>query len=376
MPNFFSRLFGGKRKGTAGSAAEHAEQTAAAIKIQKKARGRNMMTAPFQYVKEAGNDLIEGMNKGAEALKQGVFFAPAKPCATDGEVNAPTPEARWFTPHDGWKMEGPDSHVPHGVMATAAHSVEALFPVTADIIGELRVEVLEAENLPNMDAMLGGAVSLGSVTDAYALLVFEGCAARTSVVFDSLAPRWAADDPSSFRAFRFPITQPYSILYVNLMDYDGSERNARRRADESSSRRSRRGALSTDDPIGRVGIQLGRLHSSTTYDGWHELGYGAIEQPNGRLGSVRLRLSVTFHSERRRLLGYIKPSKTFIIPCVKSHYRKHAIFAKRGKGAKESYDWDILMVRRQPTPTAASTRYSNILRSKCLPPLRLSGLRR
>ena len=75
------------------------------------------------------------------------------------------------------------------------------------------------------------------------------------------------------------------------------------------------------------------------------MGYGAIEQPNGKLGSVRLRFSVTFPSERKRMLHYLKPSPTPIIPCNTSAYRKNALFAKKGKGAKESYDWDVLMVR-------------------------------
>ena len=71
--------------------------------------------------------------------------------------------------------------------------------------------------------------------------------------------------------------------------------------------------LDPDDPIGRVGIQLGRLAGSTEYDLWLDLGYGAIEKPNGKLGCVRLRISVTFRrsgsvcsrtSRRRRRLLY------------------------------------------------------------------------
>ena len=44
------------------------------------------------------------------------------------------------------------------------------------------------------------------------------------------------------------------------------------------------------------------------------------------------------------MLHYLKPSLTPIIPCNTAAYRKNMIFAKKGKGAKESYDWDVLMV--------------------------------
>ena len=99
-------------------------------------------------------------------------------------------------------------------------------------------------------------------------MVFEGCAARTSVVFDSLAPRWGGEDPHSFRAFRFPVTRPYSVLYVSMHDFDGSKKQARRSVVDSSLKGSKRSALDADDPIGRVAIQLGRLVGSTEYAAW------------------------------------------------------------------------------------------------------------
>ena len=110
------------------------------------------------------------------------------------------------------------------------------------IIGELWVEVLEAEHLLD-----GGALD---AADPYAVLVVEGNAARTATVRDNNSPRWRSDSP---RAFRFPIRRPYACLYIGLMDDDKSGTLAI-------------SALNTDDPMGRVVVPLGRLASDTVYD--------------------------------------------------------------------------------------------------------------
>ena len=84
--------------------------------------------------------------------------------------------------------------------------------------------------------------------------------------------------------------KPYSVLYVSMMDYDGRKTTLVR---------------APDDPIGRVAVQLGRLFAGCEYDCWFDLGLGAIKKPDGSLGRVRLRYSVTFHSERGRMLHYV-----------------------------------------------------------------------
>ena len=78
------------------------------------------------------------------------------------------------------------------------------------LVGELRVEVLEASGLPNLDTF--------SLTDAFALVLWEGVAARTCTIDDDLDPKWHAEAP---RAFRLPIRKPYSTLFVALLDDDG-----------------------------------------------------------------------------------------------------------------------------------------------------------
>ena len=354
-PFFF---FGSKKKLTASDA-----EVRAATRIQARIRGNKARTsiqrfgdalfAPVKMVMDAGEEMI----KGGGDLVQAAVGRKRAPAVSDEEVAAATPADHWFTPREGWKKRMMQNKAPHQMMPTAL-TVDSLFPAPEDIIGELRVEVLEAANLPNKDTTMG-VINTGNYTDPYALLVFEGCAARTSVVFDSLSPRWAAADPSSYRAFSFPVTRPYSVLYVSLFDFDGCKKDALEKDKDlekpkggtskaiGSLQNARGGAvamLDPDDPIGRVGIQLGRLAGSTEYDLWLDLGYGAIEKPNGKLGCVRLRISVTFPSERKRMLAYLKTTPTPIIPFNKSNYRKNALFAKYGKGAKQTYDWDVLMV--------------------------------
>ena len=87
-------------------------------------------------------------------------------------------------------------------------------------------------------------------------------------------PRWAANDPGSFRAFVFPVLQPSSVLYVCATDYDGTRGGAKIAAgapespDERAERNvsNKRSGINEDDPIGRCAIQIGRLVSSTVYD--------------------------------------------------------------------------------------------------------------
>ena len=183
-PFFF---FGSKKKLTASDA-----EVRAATRIQARIRGNKARTsiqrfgdalfAPVKMVMDAGEEMI----KGGGDLVQAAVGRKRAPAVSDEEVAAATPADHWFTPREGWKKRMMQNKAPHQMMPTAL-TVDSLFPAPEDIIGELRVEVLEAANLPNKDTTMG-VINTGNYTDPYALLVFEGCAARTSVVFDSLSP--------------------------------------------------------------------------------------------------------------------------------------------------------------------------------------------
>ena len=79
-------------------------------------------------------------------------------------------------------------------------------------------------------------------------------------------PLWG---PASPRAFRFPVHQPYSNLYIALKDEQ----------------------VGGDDvDIGRVTIELGSLVSGTVYDAWFSLQLKNLQRTHHhQRGSVRLR---------------------------------------------------------------------------------------
>ena len=293
----------------------------------------------------------KGATKGAASVVGIRMSGRGAHDARDADnVDDPTPEDRWFEPHIGWPCTDDNGGSPYLWMPTAK-TEETLFPDAAkEAIGELRVEVLEAEGLPNNDAIAG--VSYGNKTDSYALVLFEGSIGRTSIVRDSLEPRWSANDPACFRAFKFPVVKPYSVLYVSINDYDGGRRlemsgEAEQLAAQAGGvevEGSKRMNVNGDDPIGRVAIQLCRLLPGHEYDCWYPLALGDLDKPDGKLGYVRLRYSVTFKSERKRILQYANGSPpTFFLPLYKPSYRTQAQFAKRGLLATDEYNWDVLM---------------------------------
>ena len=123
------------------------------------------------------------------------------PPLTDAEVEAPTPEDRWFTPQDGWTCTDAKGNAPH-LMTHTARSCAELFHHAKDAIGELRVEVLECKGLPQL-------LQLGRV-DPYACIIFEANAARNMHIQNRQNPRWGRHSP---RAFKFPITCPYAAIW-------------------------------------------------------------------------------------------------------------------------------------------------------------------
>ena len=106
--------------------------------------------------------------------------------------------------------------------------------------------MLEAGGLPNLDTF--------SLTDAYVVVLFEQCAARTCTIHDDLDPKWHAEAP---RGFRLPIRRPYSTLFVCVLDDDGDSAMC--------------AIVDDDDPIGRVVIQPCNLRPHTTIDCWWPL---------------------------------------------------------------------------------------------------------
>ena len=264
----------------------------------------------------AMEDVRETIDDMAHDLVTAVIGSEIIP---DAEVEAPTPEALWFSPLTGWPsaIEQSDSwseQMPPLLCPTAA---ELPSHFERPVIGELKVEVLECDSLPQ-------TMQLGRV-DPYAAIVFEGNAARTSTMRNNRFPRWGRNSP---RAFRFPVTCPYSIFYVCINDED-------------------RGS---DDGLGRVVVSLTSLRAHTLYDTWFPLQFGTLKYHVGRRGYVRLRFSLEFHSPRTRLLSYLKPHPSFVVPFY--HEETDAAFAYRGRFPAHKFKWAIFSsVRRGLDPS-------------------------
>ena len=206
--------------------------------------------------------------------------------ASDALVAAPTPEDRWFTPANGWPSEPSSARfdslpLPSGFKASSWEPPPLLCLTASEAphlfrggraIGEVRIEVLEAEGLPRL-------LQLGAV-DPYAIIVFESFAARTSGVRNDRSPRWGADAP---RAFRFPIQCPYSSIDIAMNDEDIG--------------------AAVDDSIGRICIDLSQVNGRTVYDEWFPLQYCRLRREVGHRGSLRVRYSVLWYEDRMRALA-------------------------------------------------------------------------
>lgn len=239
------------------------------------------------------------------------------------DVSVTTPPNRWFTLEHGWPVEaagqwtkypGVHENPPSNISPTVL-SAPSRRPLTGDVIGELYVEVLEARNIPSLDLV-------GS-TDAFAMVLFEGIAARTSTICDSNDPKWPA---GCARALRLPIQHPSSDLKVALFDDDGGI------------------GVASDEAVGRVVVSLGGMHPRTQFDVWLPLQRETFRNHAGKaFGQVRLRYRIEWGNDRAPLLRALRPLPEFVIPFTKQRYLEAAHFTTDGHQPETVYSWSVLM---------------------------------
>jgi hypothetical protein len=151
------------------------------------------------------------------------------------------------------------------------------------------VEVLDCVCLPTLD--------LTSETDAVVCLVIGSFAFATDVIWNRVNPKWL---PKSRRACVFPIYHAYARLFVGVFDDDGKNEK--------------------DDFAGRVVIALSQLHPRSTYDVTLPLRLSSKVYSRKPRGSVRLRFSLEWYSERDAVLSYMPRT---IQPRTKQRPRDH-----------------------------------------------------
>ena len=264
------------------------------------------------------------------------------------ETSRPTPAAYWFKPRTGWprrdrsvkyRCGGARGDPPPSLMPAP---LMPLLPPPEDELGILRVELLETDDLPALDGVF-------DENDVYAVLIFEGTMARTNTMPNVRSPAWSSD---MARAFEFPIYSPMSDLHVALFDCD--EYDAVNIVDKAVSglvdkiqglstdvfdnmnqvtggtdrthslscsaigdlhRQSMATApLNEDDPVGRVVLQTRGLLPGVVYDAWFELRVSSARDDAGQFGALRLRYSVEWHSEARRMYAYLGAPPEFVLP--------------------------------------------------------------
>ena len=270
----------------------------------------------FDALDEAAARIFPGLDKG------GHYTSTAVPAASGATTAAAATAAAAAATTDTAMDKATAA-------ATAASASSSLSAMKDDAVGELRVEVLEAAGLPNLDTF--------SLTDAYVVVLFEQCAARTCTIHDDLDPKWHAEAP---RGFRLPIRRPYSTLFVCVLDDDGD---------------SAMGALDDDDPIGRVVIQPCNLRPHTAIDCWWPLQHKPVGERPGDRGSLRLRLRVEWRDERVLLLHPLlslrdsrarlaDPSEApaFILRLYTRRALAAVKYAYHGPAPEARYSWPVL----------------------------------
>ena len=289
------------------------------------ALGKSATRSGWDLAKASTSGAVGGFKDALLEIKDSVVTRQEAPPEL---IAAETPADRWWTPDAGWPTstaELPAEMVPEGYKVNKWKPPPALGPTATEaphlfdgeefaqagrtVLGTVSVEVLQAEGLPKM--MVG-------IADPYAILVFEGAAARTNTVRNDLSPCWGPDKP---RAFRFPVTCPYSAVNVAVNDEDEG--------------------LLPDDPLGRVILDLSQINGRTVYDAWYDLQYGFHERAKGKRGAIRLRFSVEWE-ERARLLAYPQPPPTFVVPFRSRKALRDATFAVKGRLANPAtFDWTV-----------------------------------
>ena len=138
-------------------------------------------------------------------------------------------------------------------------------------IGQLNIEIIQAQDLPNLDSG-----TLGNFTDAFVAMVFEDNICRTDIIHDELSPRFM---PWCQRAFAFSIQHPSSLLFLGAFDYD---------------------AIGDNTPIGRAVLDLSNFRGNTVY----LLQYKLHSDPNkhDERGMLTIRLSIEWDSEKKALM--------------------------------------------------------------------------
>ncbi len=180
-------------------------------------------------------------------------------------------------------------------------------------LGEIFVEIISCDDLPNLDRGLPA-----NKTDAFATLVLEDTAVTTDVVRDCLNPRFM---PWTRRAFKLNIQHSSSPLFIGVFDHDQFGRH---------------------DPVGRVAIPLQQFHPQTEYRLSYDL-YDSAEVIRRRArGKINIRISIKW-KQRKCFFDALGSKEQFTVNIdSKSNYR-HAEYTILGYADQKEYNLKTVM---------------------------------
>lgn len=150
-------------------------------------------------------------------------------------------------------------------------------------VGQLFVEILGCDGLPNLDA--GGFA--GNKTDSFVSLVFEDVAVQTDIIDDCLAPRWM---PWTKRAFIFHLMHGSSQLFLGVFDYDDGI-----------------GPTDVHDMVGKVSVDVSNLQRDVQYTLTYNIYTTARMTDRKKKGTITIRLRLEIPDERKLMLSTLEP---------------------------------------------------------------------
>jgi C2 domain len=194
------------------------------------------------------------------------------------------------------------------LMRNAMEPSEEWVEVGSGVEGRVYIEILACNGLPNMDA--SAFSSYKNLTDAYCCLIMEDSIVNTSIINNTLSPRWA---PKDRRAFVFQVHHPSSPLFVGVFDHDQLSGIGKSIRDPAY------------DPIGRVSINLTQFSPDTVYTLHYHIyplgnSEGKLREEQTHNGTLIMRLRVEWAgycckgNEAKNMItaGMLPPEKSYV----------------------------------------------------------------
>mmetsp|Transcript_13045 Transcript_13045/g.20259 ORF Transcript_13045/g.20259 Transcript_13045/m.20259 type:complete len:672 (-) Transcript_13045:878-2893(-) len=180
-------------------------------------------------------------------------------------------------------------------------------------LGELYLEILNCEKLPNTDAP-DGILGFGYKTDPFVCAIYDEFCAHTDIIENRLSPMWM---PWTQRSFRFSIKHPFSQLFLSINDYN---------------------SLTSYVSIGRIQINLNHFEPNIMYTLKYNIHPASNVNIRESKGTITIRLRKVMKNEKALLMSTLKPRPNLHTNIEDDAHLAVARFACYGKHDEDVYD--------------------------------------